>query len=467
MKFLQSCEAVSAKCVFVPLLSEVMEGRPDALGRLGPCVFKTPDVFFTKVLGREELNGRYIQTPIILDDPDQLIVAIGDIHGDILVLLGALYLLGVIDDRARWIGGNTIVAQCGDLLDRSGRSSSIATNNVREEVDIVQYLHSLNKSANQSGGGYIWCLGNHDIARVLWKEFEGKELWVEDSDQQNKRTPDYRKYIGNQVKGWGGKKKMKALFQPGGKMAIYMSHYAVFIIQINWFVFMHGGLTIDIVQNIKKSLNIRDPQRFFGMVNRNLSNALEMGAPLNPYVKSISWNREYSSPKISPGPGSPGNTKANRKCLRDMRVIFQETGLNWDQSAFVVGHSIQKEGTPVFCGGRVWRIDYGMSEAFSSGKAHKVVGGLSIYQYAGQKPFKVLVVMNYSTDEGTAVDRFILYVSKQYKHVVINKDDESQLTAEWWRDVDRIQDVENRRQHSRKRAKESREKEQRNLEKKQ
>ena len=47
-------------------------------------------------------------------------------------------------------------------------------------------------------------------------------------------------------------------------MAIYMSHYAVFIIQINWVVFMHGGLMIDIVQNIKKSLNISNPRRFLG-----------------------------------------------------------------------------------------------------------------------------------------------------------------------------------------------------------
>ena len=458
MKFLQSCEAISAKCIFVPLLSEVMAKRPQSLGRLGNCVFKPVEKFLNMVLENDVAGTRHIRTPIILDDPDQQIVAIGDIHGDMLALLGALYLLGVIDENANWNGGNTVVVQCGDLLDRSGRSSSIATNNVREEVDIVQYLYWLNKAAQENGGKYIWCLGNHDIARVLWKEFEGKEIWVEDPDQQGsrkKRTPDYRKYIGNQVEGWGGEKKMKKLFKPGEKMAKYMARYAVFTVQINWFVFMHGGLTIDIVQNVKKSLNIRDPRRFFGMINTNVFNTLEFNAPLNPYVKSIAWNRQYSSPKLSPGPGTPGNLRANERCLRDMLVIFAETGLNWHLSAFVVGHSIQKNGTPVFCGGRVWRIDYGMSESFSSGKVPKVIGGLRIYQYAGAKPFKVLVVMNYSTDDGKVIDKFVLYVSRQYRHFLLNPDDESQLTAEWRRDVGMIQKGENVRQVSRKRAKDA------------
>ena len=454
MKFLQSCESISAKCIFVPLLSKVMNKRPGSLGRLGNCVFETPEKFFDKVLQNNVVGTRYVRTPIILDNTDQQIVAIGDIHGDMLALLGALYLLGVIDETARWSGGNTFVVQCGDLLDRAGRSSSTVTNNVREEVDIVQYLYWLNKAAQNNGGRFIWCLGNHDIARVLWRDFEGDEILIEDPDKGHikRRTPDYRKYIGNQVEGWGGNKSMKKLFEPGGKMAIYMAYYTVFIIQINWFVFMHGGLTINIVNNVKKSLDIRDPRRFFGMINSNVSDTLEFGTPLNPYVKSIAWDRQYSSPQISPGPGFPGSIRANQQCLQDMKVIFAETGLNWDLSAFVVGHSIQKKGTPIFCGGRVWRIDYGMSESFSSVEHTKVVGGLRIYQYGGKKPFKVLVVMNYSTNHKTYDDKFVLYVSRQYKHVLMNPKDPSQLTAEWYRDIGKIQKEENIRQISRKRV---------------
>ena len=221
---------------------------------------------------------------------------------------------------------------------------------------------------------------------------------------------------------------------------------------------MHGGLTIDIVKNVKKSLNISDPRNFYDMINTDVSNSLEFNKPLNPWVKSIAWNRQYSSPKLSPGPGTSGNLEAQKRCLQDMRVIFAETGLNWELSAFVVGHSIQTEGTPVFCGGRVWRIDYGMSDAFSSRKTPKFIGGLRIYHYAGTKPFKVLLVMNYSKGDGMAIDRFILYVSKQYRHVLLNPNDKTQLTTEWRRNVRMIQKRENDRQLSRKRAKDSLEK---------
>ena len=40
----------------------------------------------------------------------------------------------------------TLVVQCGDFLDRSGRSTTVNTsNNNREEVDIIQYIHSLQR----------------------------------------------------------------------------------------------------------------------------------------------------------------------------------------------------------------------------------------------------------------------------------------------------------------------------------
>ena len=49
------------------------------------------------------------------------IIVIGDIHGDFNALLAALYKSNVIDFGGNWTGGNTIVVQLGDQIDKGGR----------------------------------------------------------------------------------------------------------------------------------------------------------------------------------------------------------------------------------------------------------------------------------------------------------------------------------------------------------
>jgi hypothetical protein len=468
MSYKRSCQSISAKCSIVPLVNNFMQIRKESngskLGKLGSCVFQPLDDFFKTVLN-EKKRTEYIKTPVNIVK-DQVVVGMGDIHGDLLVFLSVLYLMGVIDlgynkktqkwYGGNWIGGNTIVVQCGDLLDRSGRSASVMTDNVREEVDLVQYMHYLNKSAQKYGGGVYWVLGNHDIARVWWKSYRGAELEVEDPDEimrRRKVSPDYRKYIGNQVIGWGGNDKMEKLFHPGGDMAVYMSRHTSVTLQVGYYVFMHGGLTIDLVNKIYDGLNVVDSKYFFGMVNMNISNSFKNGIPMNKYVKKMAWDRTWSFEKslekgekwkdnktaITTGRGS---TKAGKYCIANMKGIFQAVGMDWEKGAFVLGHSIQKEGIPLYCKGRVWRIDVGMSEAFSSGKMPKMIGGIKVFQHpeSSDIPVEVLIVMNYSTTDGRKyIDKFNLYVHRKFRRVVTNPEnmgkDETKITAYWKRNI--------------------------------
>jgi len=462
MSFVRPCQAVSAKCAMVPAINNFMNMRytSNELGSLGPCQFQTPDNFFRTV---NENKDQPISTPIDIKN-SQTVVGIGDIHADLLVLLGTLYLMGMIDLRGNWIGNNSIVVLCGDVLDRAGRSASIVTDNVREEVDIVQYLYYLNLVAQRKGGGVYWVLGNHDIARVLWKNYEGKT--IESIDEMGRRkirsSPDYRKYIGNQSIGWGGQENMKLLFQPGGKMARYMALHTVLILQVGWYVFMHGGLTLNLIEQIYDQLNIRYPRRFFGMVNQNLANGFF--SPDNKISKAVTntaWDRTWSKEKIL-GRGEDwdinkyaitmgrGNRQAKKYCLQNMQRIFELTGMSWSKGAFVLGHSIQQEGIPVYCDGKVWRIDLGMSEAFSSGRMPKLIGGIKIYQYKDPRPTNVLVVMNYSTDEGAQyTDRFIMFVRRGYRHVIAKN---TKISAFWHGNIDQIRERERKLQQMRMRG---------------
>jgi hypothetical protein len=86
-----------------------------------------------------------------LPQPKRL-VAIGDIHGDLQALTGALRLAGVLHaKRDEWIGGRTVVVQVGDLLDRGD-----------DELAILALVRKLQVQAKRSGGALHVLYGNHE-----------------------------------------------------------------------------------------------------------------------------------------------------------------------------------------------------------------------------------------------------------------------------------------------------------------
>ena len=60
-----------------------------------------------------------------VEEGEQRIVAFGDVHGDLEAARGALRLAGAIDEQDHWIGGDLIVVQTGDQLDRGDQEQAI------------------------------------------------------------------------------------------------------------------------------------------------------------------------------------------------------------------------------------------------------------------------------------------------------------------------------------------------------
>ena len=93
MSFVRSCQAISAKCAVLPLIENFITTRKESnesdLGKLGPCIFKPVDDFFEETLTKVNIKSVRIKTPIQIHK-DQEVVAIGDIHGDLLAFLGVL-----------------------------------------------------------------------------------------------------------------------------------------------------------------------------------------------------------------------------------------------------------------------------------------------------------------------------------------------------------------------------------------
>jgi hypothetical protein len=83
------------------------------------------------------------------------VVAVGDVHGDLAAFRGILADAGVVDASGEWIGGETVLVQVGDLIDRGP--------DMRGTLDFVM---GLQPKAAQHGGRVIALLGNHEAMNM-------------------------------------------------------------------------------------------------------------------------------------------------------------------------------------------------------------------------------------------------------------------------------------------------------------
>lgn len=84
------------------------------------------------------------------------LVAVADIHGDLEAFVGILQKADLIDDNQRWSGGDAVLVQTGDFLDRG-----------EQVLAVVGLLRRLQVEAEAAGGQVIVLMGNHEAMNVL------------------------------------------------------------------------------------------------------------------------------------------------------------------------------------------------------------------------------------------------------------------------------------------------------------
>ena len=313
-----------------------------SLGWLGNVEFLQLSDFFD--FAQEHTPGPFVITP----SPETRIVAIGDIHGDFVLLLTLLRLANLIDDDGCWIGRNAICVQCGDLVDRVRPGSGAPdTPHVREEIDLLQYIHGLDRDARRNGGGrVIALLGNHEFASM-----------------DGTRDLEYRKFISpNQATGWemeafGEYQDRRDFFdvRRGGPMGLYMTHHRPLVAVVGNHVFLHGGdLFADRLQG--RGLNVVHG------INRLASTYFNQQPPdrrfFDEIMMPVLFGRELA------------NMSEQATCSNRVRDLFALLELDYDRGGLIVGHTQPDEPirglTPNNCQFKLWKIDYAMSRAFVS-----------------------------------------------------------------------------------------------------
>jgi hypothetical protein len=266
-----------------------------------------------------------IEPPSRLPAPPR-IVAIGDLHGDLEATRAALRLAGAIDDKDRWAGGNLMVVQTGDQLDRGDG-----------ERAIVDLFDRLADEARAAGGAVLSLDGNHELMNVAldfryvteggFKDFGGG-TGAGSGDPRLAALPE-------------PSKARAAAFSPGAPYAKKLAKRPIIAV-VGDTVFVHGGV---LPKHVRYGIDrmVREVQAW-----------MNGDAPAAPSIVTSEdgpvWARRYSAAP------DQGDCKVLRETLEMMQA-----------KRMVVGHTVQRGGISAACGEQVWRIDVGMSK-FYGGK---------------------------------------------------------------------------------------------------
>jgi len=87
--------------------------------------------------------------------PLHRIVAVGDLHGDFSAWRDIARAAQLVDGKGGWIGGDAVLVQTGDVVDRGPDS-----------LKIVQDLMRLQREAARSKGQVVALVGNHEAMNV-------------------------------------------------------------------------------------------------------------------------------------------------------------------------------------------------------------------------------------------------------------------------------------------------------------
>ncbi len=230
------------------------------------------------------------------------IVAVGDLHGDAVAARTALGLAGLVGPDDRWRGGQTVLVQTGDVMDRA--------DDVRTLIDL---LDRLEEEAEAAGGRVVALLGNHEIMNL-----KGDFLSVTAGDRA----------------AFGGAEARRQALSAGGAYGRRLRSLDA-VVQIGDTVFVHAG-----IGRAWASLGVAG-------INDAVHRALAAGG--GPVLERDGplWYRGYFR-----------NDEA--QACAEASEVLRTLGAR----RMVMGHTVQDGGRPVArCKGAIVGIDTGASQA--------------------------------------------------------------------------------------------------------
>ncbi len=257
-------------------------------------------------------------TPLDEGPKGRRVVAVGDLHGDLAAARRVFQLVGASDDQGHWRGGNLVLVQTGDLLDRGSN-----------ERELLEWLQQLESEAKAAGGALLVLNGNHEIMNVAgdFRYVTGPGF----ADFASERSPAPGAALERLPAEARGR---AAAFFPGGRWARWLAAHPV-VLRVDDTLFVHGGLRLAHVTYGLSRINREIAAWMWGTAALPAA----LGSDDSPY-----WIRDY------------GGELSEADCAGLEQMLAAAAA-----KRLVVGHTPQKTGVTEACGGKVVRIDVGLS----------------------------------------------------------------------------------------------------------
>jgi hypothetical protein len=291
----------------------------------------------------KEKCSKYTYYPSILPAVDRIIV-IGDIHGDMKMLIKCLKIGKLIDDNNNWIGNDTVIVQVGDQIDSCRYNGTddcnqpdtyTPNNDHPEDINILHFMTKLHKNAMKDGGAVYSLMGNHEFMNVL-----GDMSYV--SHNNIKDFTNYKTTNGNII--MDGLEARKYAFSPGNDLANFLACTRKMALIIGSNLFVHAGIIPQMINKYK----IDDMNKILTLFLLN----------------------EIKQPDVFTDLFISGNTSPMWTRMFGFKIdncidVIQPLKDVYNVNKIYVGHTPQlKSGISSQCNESVWMTDVGMSKAF-------------------------------------------------------------------------------------------------------
>ena len=305
-------------------------------------------------------------TPVAAAKEPLRIVAVGDLHGDYDAWVAIARNAGVTDASGHWAGGTTVLVQMGDVVDRW-----------TDSLKIIRSLQQLQKEAPRKGGKVIVILGNHEAMNLLGDNryttageyaafanansgalrdrlYEANRAAVEAQAkaQDPKLTPEQIRagWMAQHPLGWA---EHMLAWRPSGELGKWATANPA-IVKIDETLFVHGGISAEYAKQPLETVNRRVVAAMAAGEDTPTS---VLNDPLGPlwYRGLIMKDADADAERAEAKPPAPLLTAD-----QELKQVLAAYGAD----RLVIAHTPSIKGIQITAGGRLARIDTGISRFY-------------------------------------------------------------------------------------------------------
>jgi hypothetical protein len=320
--------------------------------------------------------------PTILPETER-IIAIGDVHGDMKLVIDSLVISKVIIPVKRktnivsvklgkrtynyeWSGGKTIVVQIGDQNDScrpiNGNCDHIK-NDTADDIPIFIFFTKLHELALKSGGGVYSLIGNHEIMNI------NGDLRYTSNSNINK-FKDYTDPITNEKYTGTAEENFKQAFSNGNEYANLIGCSRQSVLIIGDFLFIHAGINQYFLENFRGRDELHRLNKLVKKwILKKLNDLQKMGME-DDTLEQLLHNSENSPFWMRVLGNLPSHLPYNDPQCKELLDPIIEA---YKIKGMVIGHTPQNNGINETCGNKLFRIDVGASKAFPERREPQVL----------------------------------------------------------------------------------------------